>query len=145
MELKIPPPVIFLSCALLMKFMPKWGVFNCHISIIIVVICVAIIIDIMSLWGFFKEKTTASPFNPNKTSTLVTYGIYSITRNPMYLSLAMYLFAWGLWLGNSVSLVGIVLFCLYITYFQIYPEERYLEKQFGEMYRQYKKRVRRWI
>ncbi len=145
MDLKIPPPIVFLICAILMKILPIWWDFDCHISVILIITLVAIIIDILSLWVFFKEKTTPSPLSPNKTSFLVTYGIYRITRNPMYLSLALYLFVWGLWLGNVLSFIGITLFCCYITYFQIYPEERYLAQKFGEEYRQYKQKVRRWI
>ncbi|MDG6881436.1 Putative protein-S-isoprenylcysteine methyltransferase [Phocoenobacter uteri] len=147
MALKIPPPILFLFTALLMKLMPNMEIFQCHIDIgvIILLTIIGVIIDVFSLFAFFKQKTTASPFTPQNSSALITTGIYQITRNPMYLSLALYLGAWGIWLGNLLSLSGIVLFCGYITYFQIIPEEYYLEKIFGDEYRIYKQKVRRWL
>ncbi|MDP8174252.1 methyltransferase family protein [Phocoenobacter skyensis] len=145
MELKIPPPVVLLSCALIMKLMPEIWQVTFSLSLIIGIICLAIIIDIWCLFAFFQQKTTASPLSPSKTSTLITSGIYRFSRNPMYLSLAFYLIAWGLWLGNVTALIGVILFCLYITYFQIIPEERHLENLFGDKYLQYKKSVRRWV
>lgn len=63
----------------------------------------------------------------------------------MYLGLALILSAWAIYLAIPLSLLGVVCFVLYITYFQIKPEELALEQIFGDEYKLYKAKVRRWI
>jgi protein-S-isoprenylcysteine O-methyltransferase Ste14 len=63
----------------------------------------------------------------------------------MYLALLFALAAWAMFLGNMFSLALTVLFVMYMNRFQIQPEERALEALFGEVYIEYRQRVRRWI
>ena len=91
------------------------------------------------MYKFKKIKTTISPLRPNKTS------YYEYTRNPMYLGLLLMLFSIALFLKNFISFLIIPLFILFITKNQILPEEEALENIFGEEYKNYKKKVRRWI
>ena len=63
----------------------------------------------------------------------------------MYLGMALALFAWAVYLSSIWSLLGPVLFALYITRFQIVPEERALDGLFGASFAAYTKRVRRWL
>ena len=95
--------------------------------------------------SFRRAKTTVNPLRPEASAALVSTGVYSFTRNPMYLGMALVLFAWGAYLSSFWSLVGPLLFALYITRFQIVPEERALERLFGASFAEYKKRVRRWL
>ena len=95
--------------------------------------------------GFFKKKTTVNPHTPSKTSALVTDGIYKFSRNPMYLGLLFILAAWSFWLGNISALGVIIAFVVYMTIFQIKPEEEALLEIFGDDYRAYCKKTRRWI
>jgi protein-S-isoprenylcysteine O-methyltransferase Ste14 len=76
---------------------------------------------------------------------LVSTGVYSFTRNPMYLGMALVLLAWAAYLSSAWSLLGPLLFALYITRFQIVPEERVLDRLFGTSFAAYKKCVRRWL
>ncbi|MFL6647317.1 MAG: methyltransferase family protein, partial [Sulfurifustaceae bacterium] len=92
-----------------------------------------------------RVDTTKDPRHPERATALVTGGIYRITRNPMYLGLALVLVGWGIFLSNVLSLLGVVVFLGYLNRFQIVPEERALEARFGEAYRQYKQTVRRWL
>jgi protein-S-isoprenylcysteine O-methyltransferase Ste14 len=85
------------------------------------------------------------PHKPEKASSLVTSGVYRITRNPMYVALGLALGAWGIRLGSLLSMAGVVLFMLYITRFQIIPEERVMKEKFGEQFEAYQSRVRRWL
>jgi protein-S-isoprenylcysteine O-methyltransferase Ste14 len=55
------------------------------------------------------------------------------------------LVAWAVFLAAPWSLVGPIVFVLYISRFQIAPEERVLESIFGEAYGNYKVRVHRWL
>lgn len=63
----------------------------------------------------------------------------------MYLGMVLVLFAWAVYLSSIWSLVGPVLFALYITRFQIVPEERALDGLFGAPFAEYRQRVRRWL
>ena len=86
-----------------------------------------------------------NPTRPNATSSLVTGGVFRLTRNPMYLSLLLYLLAWAAYLSNWLALLLVPVFVLYINELQIKPEERALSTLFGDEYRSYAARVRRWL
>lgn len=78
-------------------------------------------------------------------TALVTDGIYAVTRNPLYLSLL--LAYWGIGIAsNGVWMLALSIpLILVIRFGVIAREERYLEGKFGDAYRRYKTRVRRWI
>jgi protein-S-isoprenylcysteine O-methyltransferase Ste14 len=78
-------------------------------------------------------------------STLVTGGVFRYTRNPMYVALTALLLAWTAWLAAPWAAFCPVAFALFITRFQIIPEERVLRAKFGRAYEDYAQRVRRWI
>lgn len=63
----------------------------------------------------------------------------------MYLGLLLVLSGWGAWLQSVTNLVVLAGFVLFITEFQIKPEERALLRVFGQAYADYSARVRRWI
>lgn len=63
----------------------------------------------------------------------------------MYLGIAFMLTGWAVYLSNLLLLVWVVAFIAYITRFQIQPEERALDKLFGDEFASYKHRVRRWL
>jgi len=94
---------------------------------------------------FGRASTTVDPTRPQSASALVTTGIYGLTRNPMYVSLTALLLAWAVWLGAAMALLGPVTFALFLTRFQIMPEERALQAKFGDSYTAYRQRVRRWL
>ena len=75
----------------------------------------------------------------------MTAGIYRVSRNPMYLGFAILLLAWAVFLASPWMLLGVPAFMMFISRFQIQPEERALESLFGEEFRDYKARVRRWL
>ena len=95
--------------------------------------------------AFWRAKTTVNPLKPDRASTLITYGVYHLTRNPMYVSLLLLLLSYAIYLWSVPALVGPVAFIVYITRFQIIPEERALEAKFGVTFDEYKRRVRRWL
>lgn len=150
MKLLIPPPIQALLSAIMMYLINRYfthanfSLNGINIFALIFLIIAAIII-ILSMYKFKKIKTTISPLRPNKTSSLVKSGIYEYTRNPMYLGLLLMLFSIALFLKNFISFLIIPLFILFITKNQILPEEEALENIFGQEYKNYKKKVRRWI
>jgi protein-S-isoprenylcysteine O-methyltransferase Ste14 len=150
LEYKIPPPVV---AALVAGAM--WGVSALPPSlplaptvgrVVAAVLAVAgITFDLLGVLAFLRSKTTINPLRPAKASALVTGGIYRITRNPMYVGLALLLLAWAVYLSSLWPFLGPVLLVLYIDRFQIAPEERVLGGLFGEEYARYAARVRRWL
>ena len=150
MKLLIPPPILALMSAILMLIISKYFnkanfSLNQHNQFALFFLIVALIIIVISIAKFIKIKTTISPLKPNKTSILVDSGIYKYTRNPMYLGLLLILFSLFLYLKNFLSFLVLPLFVIYITKNQILPEEKVLENLFGDQYKKYKNKVRRWI
>ena len=63
----------------------------------------------------------------------------------MYLGMLIGLLAWAVYLASSLALLGPVAFALYITRFQIIPEERAMQSLFGSAFSKYSESVRRWL
>jgi protein-S-isoprenylcysteine O-methyltransferase Ste14 len=104
-----------------------------------------VILLVTAVAAFVKARTTVNPHNPETASTLVTTGLYRISRNPMYLAMAMLLIAGAILLGNWAAFIGPLVFIALITHLQIKPEEEILRNQFGEDYLAYCRQTRRWI
>ena len=77
-------------------------------------------------------------------SSLVTSGVYSHLRNPMYVGLLLFVFGLGIIFGSDWTIVMLVPMALALHYGAVLPEERYLEVKFGDDYRHYKASVPRW-
>ena len=150
LELKIPPPVVALCTATVMwaitKLLPISGFdFPGRTLVTILLLMVGLLIDILALIKFRQAQTTINPMQPQQSNQLVTSGVYKISRNPMYLGLLLVLISWGIYLGHFIALLMPVMFVLYITKFQIIPEEKIMQEKFGESFQDYKFVVRRWI
>ena len=150
LDLKVPPPIVALVLALLMWLTPAVaGLVQIPdpVSVVsaVVLLCVGQGIGIAGLVAFRRARTTVDPVNASSASSLVTTGVYRYTRNPMYLGFLLTLLAWAVFLANPLAALWIVVYVLYITRFQIIPEERVLASLFGPEYEAYKSRVRRWV
>jgi protein-S-isoprenylcysteine O-methyltransferase Ste14 len=80
-----------------------------------------------------------------RANTLQTTGVYAITRNPMYLSLLLVYLGLTCIAGNWWNVMLLPLLLLVVQQYIIKREERYLMRQFGNSYAEYKARVRRWL
>lgn len=150
LEHKVPPPVVGALVALIMwlsSVLPPGLPIPPGVKgfLVAVIGLAGLTFDVLGLLAFRQRRTTVNPLDPGKASTLVTGGIYRVTRNPMYLGMALLLTAWALHLSSLWPLLGPVAFVLYITRFQILPEERALLRLFGQDYSAYVSRVRRWL
>lgn len=92
----------------------------------------------------FKRYGTPVPTD-QPTTTLVTTGVYGVSRNPLYLALTALYLGIGLLLPSLPVLVLVLPVLVVMRYGVIAREEAYLEGKFGEAYRAYKARVRRWL
>ena len=150
LELKIPPPLVAVLFGLAMWFVSSLGgaanvSFGNRIGVAIVVASIGVVFGFSAMASFLRAKTTMNPTKPSPTSSLITHGVYRFTRNPMYLSLVLYLVAWAVYLSNWLALLLVPVFVLYIDQFQIKPEERALSALYGQEFASYKSRVRRWL
>jgi protein-S-isoprenylcysteine O-methyltransferase Ste14 len=92
---------------------------------------------------FIKNRTTLSPYE--SPTTLLRSGPFLISRNPIYLGMAVILTGTSIFLGSLISFLSPVLFIAIMEIRFIPREELMLEKLYGEEYREYKRNVRKWI
>ena len=150
LELKVPPPAAALLAALAM-WLVAYGLDGLSFAlperraVSIVLAASGIAISAAGTWSFWRARTTINPTRPDAASSLVATGVFRFTRNPMYLGLFLVLAGWAAHLANAAALAGPLLFALYVTRFQILPEERALATKFGPEFDAYKIRTRRWI
>ena len=150
LELKIPPPIQALLFSVAMwftsaQFSSFAFVFPWHHALGILLVIVGIALGVVGAITFRRAKTTVNPTKPGEASSLVTSGIYRLSRNPMYVGLLVVLIGWALWLSNPLAFLFLPFFVAYMTRFQIIPEERVLSAKFGAEYAVYKQSVRRWL
>jgi len=150
LELKVPPPAVAVLAMVLMWLgawaVPKLGFFlpgRPYVAGGVAV--VGAIVAILGVVSFRRAKTTVNPMKPESSSSLVISGVYRRTRNPMYLGLLLIQLGWAAYLSNALAFALVPGFVLYMTLFQIRPEERALASRFGPEFTAYKSRVRRWI
>jgi protein-S-isoprenylcysteine O-methyltransferase Ste14 len=93
--------------------------------------------------AFRRAGTPLIPFE--LSTTLVTGGWFRVTRNPMYLGLTLILFGVALIDGTLGAFLPLPVFAGILHLRFIRAEERFLEEIFGEQYRVYRTRVRRWL
>jgi protein-S-isoprenylcysteine O-methyltransferase Ste14 len=150
LDTRIPPPVVGALVAAAM-----WGLSavgpqfalapGLRLAAVALLVAAGVAFDVLALLAFRGARTTVNPLRPERATSLVTGGVYRVTRNPMYVGLALLLLAWAAYLSALLPLAGPVVYVLYITRFQILPEERSLEAVFGDAYAAYRTRVRRWL
>ena len=108
-------------------------------------IVLGIVVVAVSIRSFVAAGTTPDPTRPQRATELVIAGVYSLSRNPMYVGDAMILAGIAVWVGSVLGLVPIAAFIWYIDRFQIGAEEEALAEIFGDRYAAYRSRVRRWL
>lgn len=147
---KIPPPIVALCIAVLIWLVARSAValplaIPGLRTVAIAVIIFGVVIDLTAVIAFVRARTTVNPLNPKASSYIVRTGLYRLSRNPMYLGMLISLSGWVLWVNSLTALLLLPLFVLFITRFQIMPEERFLLEKFGDDFAQYMSEVRRWI
>lgn len=145
---KIIPPFLFLICILFMVAFRNLIVIK---EIIpdpinyagIVLIIIGILMTIIVRKGFEKIDTEIHTFkNPRK---LVTNGLFKFSRNPIYLGFTISLIGVWVLLGTILPIMGILIFIIITNNYYIPYEEQIMEETFGNEYRKYKLKVRKWI
>ena len=97
-------------------------------------------------WAIVTMTRAGSNVPTNRpTTTIVESGPYRFTRNPIYLGMFLGLIGLGIAFDNLWLLIALLPFALVIRYGVVAREEAYLERKFGDVYRGYRSRVRRWL
>lgn len=145
---RIPPPLIFGACLLLGLWRNSaWfegelaGTGYMIAGGVLAVIGLGFIIA--SVPKFFKARTSIEPWRP--ATAILTDGVYGVSRNPIYLGMALGSAGVAIAAASWPGLIGVAIAVQVMRYYVIAREERYLERKFGEDYLAYKAKVRRWI
>jgi protein-S-isoprenylcysteine O-methyltransferase Ste14 len=97
-------------------------------------------------WSFIAFARAKANIRPDRAAThLIDTGPFAISRNPIYLSEALLLAGLGLWQGSLWHIVALTLFLPAVSLLAVRREEAHMEARFGEGWRNYAARVRRWL
>lgn len=145
------PPLVFVAAialSVLLDFLYRLPWFASPLADILfaagwllVVAGVALITS--ALRALHRANTTAAPHRP--ASHLVTSGAFALSRNPIYLANTLVMVGIGLIAGMTWFVPLALAAALLTQKLAVEPEERHLEARFGKKYRDYAKKVRRWL
>ena len=148
MNNKIPPPIVtifFGLCIYLSRsYFPVFSGSALNVLSIFFFVC-GIFVFAAAVISFKKQKTTVNPISIEDASSLVVSGIFKHSRNPMYLGMSFVLLGLTFKFNVIGGLLFTGIFMLFITIFQIKPEEVAMEKLFDQKWEDYTKNVRRWL
>ena len=116
---------------------PLWNLLG------LIPLALGVALNLVADGAFHRAGTTVKPFE--ESSSLVTTGVFGVTRNPMYLGFALILAGEAIAL-RSLSPYGVVIaFVILMQTMYITVEEHMLADKFGSMWQHYANRTRRWI
>lgn len=147
-DVKIHPPVLVSTLVLAAFFLNKLFPLSLNFPKALVWIGYALALiglglTISAASGFMRARTTLDPHG--SVSTIVTSGLYRYSRNPIYLGFLCLLIGFPFIFRNYWGLILSPLLIVLMNTLVIQHEEAYLERKFGEVYTDYKSRVRRWL
>ena len=146
----VPPPLFyaltFAAAVFIQKKLPlDDSLFRCWATkyVGISLLLISLFFLFRSLRQFFETKNTLILIKP--ATSLQTTGVYAITRNPMYLGLAILYFAIACFIGNWWNVILFPVLFLIVQEYIIKHEEKYLLAEFGDAFTKYCKATRRWL
>ena len=148
MNNRIPPPIVTIICGITIYYSKSF--FNQFFSysnniISLFLLILGLLVFLSAVKSFRIQKTTVNPLEPKQASSLVTSGVFKFSRNPMYLGMLIILLS----LSCKFNLIGGIIislfFYIFITKFQIIPEEAAMNELFGNEFIVYSNKTRRWI
>ncbi len=143
------PPLLFLA-ALLLGFVsdrllrfPVPGIDPVHWIVAGSLIVIGLALAAAGIRNFSRARTPVPTNQP--TRALVTTGIHAWTRNPIYVGMFLMYGGIGMAMRSPSILILALPLAIAMRYGVVAREEAYLERHFGDAYRDYKARVRRWV
>lgn len=145
LELRVPPLLVTLLAAaviLALADAPRGGV---ALLVGAVLAAAGVAVAVAGVITFRRARTTVDPLHPDRSASLVTQGVYRISRNPMYVGFVALLLGLAVALSSITGATIALAAALYLDRFQIRPEERILQRRFGAAFDRYRASVRRWL
>ena len=93
--------------------------------------------------AFHQARTTVKPFQ--ESTSLVTNGVFRISRNPMYLGFVLILIGIAMLVRSLSPYLVVFVFAIFIDKIYIRTEEYMLTEKFGSKWQAYKAKTRRWL
>jgi protein-S-isoprenylcysteine O-methyltransferase Ste14 len=147
---RIPPPLVYLGAVVLggllhALVLPLPLPLSIPLRIAGAAVAGALGIGLVSAaMGLFRKiGQDPAPWKP--TPEIVSRGVYRLTRNPMYVGMALLQTAIAIGWANGWILLLVPAVLAIVQSTAIRHEEAYLERKFGESYLAYKRSVRRWL
>ena len=106
-------------------------------------ILLGIILNVLADRSLKRHETTVKPFAVSRT--LVTEGVYRVSRHPMYLGMVLIIAGIAALLGSLAAWLILPLLAVLLDARFVRIEESMLAETFGEAYRRYRQQARRWI
>jgi len=147
---RLPPPLVFAAAiaagGLLERYvfrlrLPLDG--PARIVVVVLTLALGLLLAGFALGLFRKTGQKPEPWTP--TPELVSDGIYRYTRNPMYVGMALVQISVAIGYRSGWILAFVPLSLAVVWWTAVRHEEAYLERKFGDAYRDYKRAVRRWL
>ena len=149
-RVRIPPPLVYLAligAGVALRYLvappPLPGSRGVQFAVGGALVALALAIGGSAVGLFKKSGQNPAPWKPSPS--LVLQGAYRFTRNPMYVGMTLILVGIGFALDDLWLVIGAALFLVVVHYTAVLPEEAYLDEKFGDDYRAYKKKVRRYL
>lgn len=145
-----PPPLIYLGF-----LFAGWGLGRLIVTpgfgldgdirrgLAVVLVIGGLTLEAMALGLFRRLGTPPQPWKP--TTALATGGVYRFSRNPIYLGFTLIYAGFAVAMNSPLALAGLLPCLIVIDRFVVAREERYLDVKFGQEWRAYRARVRRWL
>ena len=143
----IPPPLwalMFILAAWLGGRAIGLEPFFRHVALGWIIFFFGFLVSASGRFAFARAGTEVVPAS-KKNSSLVTAFPFNLTRNPMYLGILIGMIGLAIALGTIAGVIAALGFFLFVNFVSIPYEEAKMDAQFGEDFRAYKSRVRRWI
>ena len=147
---RIPPPVVYLGAVIAAVLVHAFVAplpFGLPIVLRTIVGGSAAVLSLVFM-GFAIDSFRRTGQDPKPwamTPEIISTGIYRVTRNPMYVGMALLQIAIGIGLANWWVIVAVPMVLVIVYSTAIRHEEAYLKRKFGRVYIDYKHSVRRWL
>jgi len=147
MKTLIPPPIVTIVFLFVIFFTKDIFRFSIELPTLLgyITIVAGLIIIFVAAKQFKAANTTINPTKPETASVLVSNGVFSYSRNPMYLGMLIIIIGFSIIHNLIAIIVFIPLWIIYMINFQIIPEEEAMKTLFKEEFLNYSKKTRRWI
>jgi protein-S-isoprenylcysteine O-methyltransferase Ste14 len=149
-SIMIPPPLIFLAFlggGFLLGYLFPQKLFRLAGGPRIICSAIPIVISgYLALGSIIVLLRNKTPFDPSKpTVKIVRQGPFRLSRNPMYLALVLLLAGVAVYTGSLWMCLAVPALLIVLDICAVRPEEKYLMRNFGRRYLEYRAKVRRWL